>query len=77
MSKQSVNNHSLTYVLSDDDYESIQDNIDFLRLIVDCAGGQGDRQDITVNTNAFCTSLGKIEDNLRNIVNNLAKAKTV
>lgn len=77
MSKQSVNNHSLTYVLSDDDYESIQDNIDFLRLIVDCAGGQGGRQDITVNTNAFYTSLGKIEDNLRNIVNNLAKAKTV
>ncbi|NUF50327.1 MULTISPECIES: hypothetical protein [unclassified Gilliamella] len=75
MSKQPIHN-SLTYILSDDDFERIQDNIDFLRLIVDCAGSQGTRKDITINTNAFCTSLGKIEDNLRNIINNLVKTKT-
>lgn len=77
MSKQPVNNHSLTYVLSDDDFESIQDNIDLLRFIVDCASGSGGHRDITINANAFCTSLGKIEDSLRNIVDGLAKAKTV
>lgn len=76
MSKQLFNNN-LTYVLSDDDFESIQDNIDLLRFIVDCASGSGSRRDITINANAFCTSLGKIEDSLRNIINGLSKVKVV
>lgn len=76
MSNQLVNHAKLTYFLSDDDFESIQDNIDLLRFIVDCASGSDGCRDITINANAFCTSLGKIEDNLRHIVNKLAKAST-
>ena len=77
MSKQPVNNCGLTYVLSDDAYEAIHDNIDLLRFVVDCASGSGGHRDITINANAFCTSLGKIEDSLRNIVEGLSKVKVV
>lgn len=77
MSKQPVNNHSLTYVLSDEAYEHLHDNIDLLRFIVDCASSSGGCRDITINANAFCTSLGKIEDSLRNIVDSLSKVKVV
>lgn len=73
MSKQSVNNHSITYILSDEAYELLHDNIDLLRFIVDCASGSSGCRDITINANAFCTSLGKIEDNLRNIVDGVSK----